>query len=69
MTDQIITRRYRIERNRDGGITRIYSENLNPESHQPSWQLLWTQNQSWRYRGINYLDVDKLLLQLLHGCR
>jgi hypothetical protein len=66
MTDQIITRRYRIERNREGGITRIYGECLNPESRRPSWTLLWSQKP--RYRGINYMDADKLLHRL-HECR
>jgi hypothetical protein len=68
VTDQIITRRYRIERNLHGGITRIYSENPNPKSRRPSWTLLWSQKQSSRYRGINYMDADKLLHRL-HECR
>jgi hypothetical protein len=42
MTDQIITRRYRIERNPHGGITRIYGEYLNPESRRSSWTLMWS---------------------------
>jgi hypothetical protein len=68
VTDEIITRRYRIERNPHGGITRIYGEYLNPESRRPSWTLLWSQKQSSRYRGINYMDADKLLHRL-HDCR
>ena len=60
MTDEIIIRRFRVERHLRGWIERIYIENLNPRSRGCPWRLLWTRKQAGNVRYKD-LDIEKIL--------